>query len=167
MEEISLLDSFNTFKPESCVFVLSVDVSWKPSWMVAGRNMKCSETPFLFAVSLSKKNYTHSLIQQSKEFVVAVPNKSLEDTLLLFWTTHGNDIDKFQASNIRTLPAKYIKTPLIEDATINYECRLFREIDIWNHIIFVWEVLTAYMSEDKKVLLNMGKINGKRIFEEF
>ena len=33
MEEVSIKDSFNKFKPESCVFVISVDKQGTPSRM--------------------------------------------------------------------------------------------------------------------------------------
>ncbi len=68
MEKASIEKAFDKFKPESCVFVISVDSEGKPSGMIAGRNMKCSKNPALFAVALSKKGYTHKLIKQSKEF---------------------------------------------------------------------------------------------------
>ena len=49
MKESSIKQSFDAFKPESCVFVLSVDDSYRPSGMIAGWNMKCSIDPPLFA----------------------------------------------------------------------------------------------------------------------
>ena len=66
MGKVSVKEAFDKFKPESCVFVISVDENSKPSGMIAGWNMKCSANPPLFAVSLSKKGYTHKLIRQSK-----------------------------------------------------------------------------------------------------
>jgi len=62
MIQISASEAFNKFKPESCVFVLSIDENNKPSGMIAGWNMKCSSNPPLFAVALSKKGNTQKLI---------------------------------------------------------------------------------------------------------
>ncbi|MCK5629775.1 MAG: flavin reductase family protein, partial [Nanoarchaeota archaeon] len=123
--------------------------------------------PPLFAVSLSKKGYTHKLIQQSKEFVIAVPNKELEESLLLFGSKHGNEFDKFAESKIETAKAEFIKSPLIKNATINFECELFKEVDSGDHIIFIGKIVASYLDKDKKVLLNMKKADGKRVFEEF
>ena len=81
MQKVLAKEAFDKFKPESCVFVISVDKNNKPSGMIAGWNMKCSAEPPLFAVSLSKGGYTHQLIQESREFVIAVPNKELEKEL--------------------------------------------------------------------------------------
>ncbi|MCX6807669.1 MAG: flavin reductase family protein [Patescibacteria group bacterium] len=167
MKKVSVEKAFDKFKPESCVFVISIDKQSKPSGMIAGWNMKCSIRPPLFAVSLSKKCYTRRLIEQSKEFVIAVPNKKLEKSLLLFGSTHGNKVDKFTKSEIKTTKAKFVKSPLIKDATLNFECELFRKIASGDHIIFVGKILSTYVNEDQKILLNMKNDGNKRIFKEF
>jgi flavin reductase (DIM6/NTAB) family NADH-FMN oxidoreductase RutF len=167
MKKTTIKEAFNKYKPESCVFVISIDNNGKPSGMIAGWNMKCSMKPPLFAVSLSKKGHTHKLIQQSKEFVIAVPNKKLEESLLLFGSKHGNEIDKFAESKIKTSKAKFVKSPLIKKATINFECKLFKKVDSGDHIIFIGKILASYANKDKKVLLNMKKMDGKRVFKEF
>lgn len=167
MEEVPIKEAFDKFKPESCVFVISVDKDNKPSGMIAGWNMKCSGQPPLFAVSLSKGGYTHKLIRQSKEFVVAVPNKELEEAVLFFGSTHGDGADKFKETKTETEKAKFLRSPLIKNATINFECKLGKEVDSGDHIIFIGEILASHVNKDKKVLLNMGRVNDKRIFEEF
>lgn len=167
MKQVSVEKAFDKFKPESCVFVLSVNNNGKPSGMVAGWKMKCSMNPPLFAVSLSKKGYTHKLVRQSQEFVIAIPNKQLEKEIEFFGSTHGNEVNKFAETGIETTKAKLIKTPLIKNATINLECKLLKEVDSGDHIIFIGEIVVSYINKHKKVLLNMKKVGGKRIFKEF
>ena len=167
MKEIPISVALSKFKPENVVFVISVDKNGKPSGMVAGWNMKCSFDPPLFAVSLQKKGHTHKLIRESKEFVIAVPNKELEKELMFFGTTRGDEVDKFKKTGIKTEKAKYVKSPLIKDATMNFECKLEEEVDSGDHIIFIGKVLASHINEDKKVLLNMGTFEGKRVFKEF
>ncbi|MDP1834027.1 MAG: flavin reductase family protein [Candidatus Moranbacteria bacterium] len=167
MKEVNIKEAFDAFKPESCVFVISVDEHERPSGMIAGWNMKCSMEPALFAVSLSKKGHTHKLIQQSKEFVVAVPNKDLEKEVIFFGTAHGNETDKFNETGIETAKSSLIKPPLIKMATINFECILEKEVDSGDHIIFIGKILKSYVNQDKKVLLDMKKVDDIRVFEEF
>lgn len=166
MQEVSLEKSFVAFKPESCVFVISIDKNNKPSGMIAGWNMRCSSEPALFAVSLSKKGHTHKLIQQSKEFVVAVPNESLIKEVEYFGSVHGDKVDKFKETNIETVKARFIKSPLIKNATINFECQLEKKVEAGDHIIFIGRILTAHLNKDRKILFNLGKVNDKRIFKE-
>jgi len=167
MEKTGLKEAFEKFKPESCVYVVSIDQNMKPSGMIAGWNMKCSSEPPLFAVSISKKSYTGKFIRESGEFVIAVPNKELEASVELFGSASGDITDKFAESNTATAKAEFVKTPLIKNATINLECRLINEVETGDHIIFIGEILASYVNRDKKVLMNMGKVNDKRIYEEF
>ncbi|MBZ9572836.1 flavin reductase family protein [Patescibacteria group bacterium] len=167
MKKVSIKKAFEKFKPESCVFVISVDKNGRPSGMIAGWNMKCSSIPALFAVALSKKGYTHKLIRQSKEFVIAVPNKKLEKEVEFFGTRHGDKVDKFKKTKIETAKAKFLKSPLIKKATINFECKLEKEVYSGDHIIFIGRILTAYVNKNEKFLLNMKRVKGKRIFQEF
>jgi flavin reductase (DIM6/NTAB) family NADH-FMN oxidoreductase RutF len=166
MDKVSIPAAYDKFKPESCVFVISVDQEGKPSGMIAGWNMKCSGEPPLFAVSLSKKGYTHRLIRQSREFVISVPNKELEEALVLFGSTHGNEVDKFNESKIETEQAEHIRSPLIKNATVNFECELFKEVDSGDHIIFIGKILASYINRNKKILFNIKKEGNKRIFRE-
>lgn len=168
MKPVSVSNAFDIFKPENVVFVISYDrKNNRPSGMVAGWSMKCSSKPKLFSVALWEKGYTHKLIRDTKEFVIAVPNKSLEKALNLFGTRHGNKIDKFKVTKIATQKAKFINVPLLSEATINMECRLEKELITGDHVIFVGKVLAAYRNEGKKVLLNMGRRDKKRVFQEF
>jgi len=157
MKKIDTKLAFDKFKPESCVFVISRSLNWKNNWMIAWFNMKCSADPYMFAVSLWKKWYTHKLIRESKEFVIAVPNKDLEKEIRVFWKNHWNNFDKFKKTNLKTRKWKFVNSFLLEDATINFECKLINEIDVGDHILFIWEVLASYVNEDKKILLNMWK----------
>ncbi len=167
MKEIITTDAFNLFKPENCIFVLSVEADGHPSGMTACWQMKCSHEPPLMAISLFKSGYTHKLIKESKEFVIAVPNKSQENDLLYFGSNHGDKVDKFKETGIETLPAKYLKTPLLKNASMNFECVLEKEVDSGDHIIFIGRVVAAHVDEGKKILLNMKKENGQRVFEEY
>jgi flavin reductase (DIM6/NTAB) family NADH-FMN oxidoreductase RutF len=167
MNEINIDEAFEALKPESCIFVISIDENGRPSGMINAWHMKVSRNPALFAIALSKNGYTHKLIQQSKEFVVAVANKGLEKEVLFFGTKHGNEVDKFKETGIETVKAKSIKSPLLKEATINFECVLENEVDAGDHIIFIGKILNSYINPEKKVLAGMKKINNERVFQEF
>lgn len=167
MKPISLSQAFDSLKPENVVFVLAFDKNNnRPSGMVAGWCMKCSSEPYLFAVALWEKGYTHKLIRETKEFVVAVPNKKLEKAINIFGACHGDKVDKFKLSKVAASKAKYVNVPLLSDATINFECKLQKEVESGDHIIFIGEILAAYLGKGKKVLLNVGGTEGRYTFRE-
>jgi len=164
-----IYDVFRKFKPEWAVFVIADDRSLRrPSGMIAGWSMKCSREPPLYAVSLSKEGYTGKLIRDTGEFVVAVPNKELEPAIRVFGRNRGDAIDKFKESGIKTRNAKIVSAPLLEDATINLECVLEKEVDSGDHTIFIGRVVAAYHNPEKKFMVNIGNTpEGWYEFKEF
>lgn len=167
MEEVNIKLAFDKFKPESCVFVISVDEAGKPNGMIAGWQMKCSYNPPLIAVAIGNTRNTKKMIDTSKEFVIAVPNTQLIDAVNFFGNNSGKNVDKFKETNIITMPAKITKTPLLTDATVNYECTLYSSLPVGDHHIYVGHVLHAYINDTKDVLFNLYKKSGKRYFGKF
>jgi len=167
MKTIDLNLALHELKPDRPVFVLSRDKKGKPNGMTAAWNFICSDDPHILGVSIWNKGNTHKLIQQSKEFVIAVPNKSLEKELLFFGTHTGSKVDKFSETKIKTSKAKYVKVPLITDATYNFECKLIKRVPVGDCILFLGKILAGYKNPGKRILLSWDKIKGKRVFKEF
>lgn len=167
MKKIDTATSFSKYTPYNFAFILSCDKNAKPNGMIAAWQMKTSHEPPMMVVSIHNKQNTKRLIQQSKEFVVAVPDKKLLSAVSIFGEQHGDKVDKFKESKVKTRKAKHLKTPLLSDATLNYECKVVKSIKTGDHTIFVGEVLAAYHNDGQKILLCYGKNkNGKRIFKE-
>jgi flavin reductase (DIM6/NTAB) family NADH-FMN oxidoreductase RutF len=166
MKEVDIYEAYDALKPESLNFIISIDENGKPFGMANAWSMKCSREPALYAICLSKKGYTHKLIQQSKEFVVAVANKDLEEALVYFGSNHGDEVDKFAETGLETMPAKSIKSPLIKKASFNFECVVEKEVEAGSHILFIGKILHSYVDLDKGVLIGKRKVDEKRVFEE-
>ena len=66
-----------------------------------------------------------------------------------------------------TSKAKCVDLPLLSDATLNFECKSEKEVDCGDHFLFIGKVVASWINGDKKVLMNMGKKDGERIFQEF
>ena len=167
MKPISPTKALDKLHPLQCVFVVSVDEKGKPNGMTASWFFQTSFEPPMVAVAIGKDRFTYSLIKDSKEFVIAIPNKKLIKTALIFGHTSGKDTDKFEKSGVKTAKAKCIRSPLIAEATLNYECKVVNMIDTGDHSIFIGEVVASWINENEKVLMNMGRTDGKRLFEEF
>jgi flavin reductase (DIM6/NTAB) family NADH-FMN oxidoreductase RutF len=167
MKQVNLKEAFGRIKPESVAFVLSVDEANKPSGMIVAWHTKLSNEPPLIGVAISKRKYTHELITKSKEFVVVFPGKGLEAELKIFGSVSGREVDKFKETKIKTEPAKHIQTPLLIDAVINFECKLHQIIETGDHDLFIGEILTSYIDEDKKILFDTERNGEERIYKEF
>ncbi|MDD5015718.1 MAG: flavin reductase family protein [Atribacterota bacterium] len=163
---------FELLLPELVFYIIAYDrKNNRPNGMISSWTMKCSFEPFLFAVSLWKKGYTHKLIQKEKEFVVAVPGKSLKRSISVFGELHGDKVNKFEMTKIATRKAKFVEPPLLDDALLNFECKVVKEINAGDHILFIGKVLVTHfndkLNKNSGILLNLGFKNDKADIREF
>jgi len=157
LKEVPVEEAWKRKYPERTVLAVSISKDGKPNIITLGWNMPTSFKPPMVAISVGLTRYSHKLISESGEFVLAFPSEGMEDALLFCGTHSGRDVDKFKATGLTPIKAKYVKPPLIAEATVNMECRVVGSIRTGDHTIFVGEILTAYISdEDKPVLFNVG-----------
>jgi len=143
--------------PEPVVFVISCDREGRPNIMPAGWSMITSATPPMLAVSINHSNYTHKLIEETGEFVIAFPNEDMADLIRKTGSCSGRSVDKFKKYRIGTLESKYVRPPLIREAVACFWCRVRGKLVTGDHTIFAGEVLASYISERyKNRLYNFG-----------
>jgi len=157
LREVPVEEAWKRKYPERTVLAVSISKDGKPNIITLGWNMPTSIKPPMVAISVGLTRYSHKLISESGEFVLAFPSEGMEGALLFCGTHSGRDVDKFKATGLTPVKAKYVKPPLIAEATVNMECRVVGSIRTGDHTIFVGEILAAYVSdEDKPVLFNVG-----------
>ncbi len=157
LREVSIEEAWKRKYPERTVLAVSISKDNKPNIITLGWNMPTSFNPPMVAISVGLTRYSHKLISESREFVLAFPSEDMKDALIFCGTHSGREVDKFKETGLTPVKAKYVKPPLIGEATVNMECRVVGSIRTGDHTIFVGEILTAYVSdEDKPVLFNMG-----------
>jgi len=82
-----------------------------------------------------------------KEFVVNIPTMDIIKETLFCGKRTGREYDKFAETGLTPLPAKMIRPPIIKECVAHLECKLYQQIAIGDHTLFVGEVLTAYVNE--------------------
>lgn len=139
--------------PKPVYLIVSSDKNGKPNVLTAGWAMHVSKKPQLLAVAITKKRYSYKLLRESKEFVFAIPNASMEKEALFCGTVSGKKVDKIKELGMKTKSAKHIKLPLLSDCVVNMECKVTKEIELGDHVVFVGKVLAAYVSKKHKKIL--------------
>jgi len=158
MMEVSWSEAIRRRFPETVVLVVSCDKKGRPNIMPAGWSMITSDIPPMLAVSIGHSRYTHELIEEIGEFVLAFPNEEMKDLIESTGSCSGRCVDKFANYGIRTLKSKYVGPPLIKNAVACFECKVRGRIITGDHTIFAGEALTCYVSERyKDRLYNFGK----------
>lgn len=143
--------------PEWVVLVVTQDAAGRVNVMPAGWAMFAASDPLLFAIAIARDHYTHELIEQHGEFVIAVPAPGMEEAIRTFGSCSGREVDKLATCPVQTMPAAQVKPPLLVGARANLECVLYSRAEAGDHTIFIGRIVAAH--EDDAVpgrLMNWG-----------
>lgn len=152
-EEISEMDSSAIFKPTVPALVVTdseetgsniMTASW---WMLAGYN------PLRYLLAVSQKTFTHDIIQNTQEFVLAAPSTDLIEAVILAGKVSGRDLDKIDHLDLDTVPGNSVDVPLLTDAVGNIEIQVMDSFEFEDTTYFFGEVAHAYVAE--------GDLNGR------
>ena len=149
-EKISV-NSFSTLRllhPMHVVLVSCVGKDDKPNIITLAWAMPTSIDPPLVAVSISPRRHTHSLIEETKEFVVNIPTIDILEQTFFCGVVSGRNRDKFQEAGLTPLLARKVKPPIIKECVAHLECKLHSQFPTGDHTIFVGEVIEAYANKD-------------------
>ncbi len=109
--------------------------------------MPTSINPPMVAISIAPKRYSHTLIEESKEFIINIPTMELLNETMFCGRVSGRDHDKFKETGLTPLPAKNVKTPMIKECVANIECKLHNQLTTGDHTIFIGEITAAHANE--------------------
>lgn len=138
---------FQYFYPYT-VALIGAKSQQKTNFMSCAWHTALSFDPPLFGVLISKKRFTHHMIAEAGEFTV---NFIRTEQVLLsarYGRKSGFDMDKIEKFPIGLSPSKTIRTPVIDDAYVCFECRLKEIRTYGDHDLFVGGVQAIHEEED-------------------
>jgi len=109
--------------------------------------------PMMYAVSIGKTRFSFNLIKFSKVFVVNFMSKDFKKEVLFCGQNSGKILDKFKETGLEPEEAETIDCPKIKQALGYLECKVEKEIEVGDHVLFIAKVSKAEIKE-----------NGKRLF---
>jgi len=127
---------------------------------IAWTGILCSSPPHV-GIGVRSDRHSHSLIQETGEFVVNIPSEGLLDEVEYCGFVSGRDADKFAEGGLTPAPGSAIQTPVIAECPINLECRLVHRLPLGSHDLFVGEVVAVQLSEN--VLDEQGRVNNDKL----
>ena len=160
-------DVVKVLRPERVVLVTSFDFKNNRSNIIAlGWKMRTSFSPPMVAVSVGKTKYSHGLIEETGEFVLAFPGEDMAEQVIFCGTNSGRDVDKFEKTGLTQVNGKHVKPSLIGECVANFECKLAGSLETGDHTIFAGEVLASWTGEKKKLLVSVGNEEGYKVLVE-
>jgi flavin reductase (DIM6/NTAB) family NADH-FMN oxidoreductase RutF len=145
---VSLPSAYRLLHPMHTVLVSCVGKIGKPNIITLAWAMPTSHNPPLVAVSIAPARYSHSLIEETEEFVVNIPTMDILKETLFCGRTSGKYRDKFKETGLTPLPSRKVKPPIIKECVAHLECKLHSHFATGDHTIFVGEVIEAYADKD-------------------
>ena len=82
----------------------------------------------VFIIAVTPLRYSWRFLEQVPEFVIAVPDDTLEEATALCGSKSGRDLDKFEAAGLTRVPSVRVRPPSIRECPINVECRIYARI---------------------------------------
>ena len=156
MKEITIQDAQMYTSPNPFALVSSCNDFGKTNLMAISWWTYASNSPATVVICISSKGYTHTLIDEGKEFALNIPNENLTDLAAKCGTCTGSDIDKAKAFGIELEPASSIRPMLVKESKVQMECRMVNKIPVGDHFLYVADVICIHGNENAKVLKSMN-----------
>jgi flavin reductase (DIM6/NTAB) family NADH-FMN oxidoreductase RutF len=84
----------------------------------------------IFIVLVRPTRYTYKLIEETGEFTVNIVPPELKGVVQYCGSVSGRDHDKFKEKQLTAIPSKKIKTPIIKECILHFECRVVNKNDL-------------------------------------
>lgn len=84
----------------------------------------------VFIVMVRPSRYTYKLIEETGEFTVNIVPPKLKEVVQYCGSVSGRDHDKFKEKQLTVIPSKKVKTPIIKECILHFECRVVHKSDL-------------------------------------
>lgn len=119
-----------------------------------------SYSPGLIAICLGFDKATLENIRATKEFGVSIAAKEQSVLSSMSGMSSGHDVDKIKVCEelgFSFYKAKKIDVLMVKDAALNVECKLFKEIELGDHVMMVGEVIDTDLSGKTPIAYHKGR----------
>lgn len=114
-----------------------------------------SYRPALIGISVNQRHATHAHIKTNGEFGVCIASTRQATLTNIAGKESGKIYDKIKVAEtmgFKFSPAKNINVIMPDGAAVNLECKLFNEITLGDHTLFVGEVINGSVNLEEKPL---------------
>ncbi len=163
---IPVSSAYHLLHPKPAALIISMDLSGKVNGMIAAWTTPLSHSPPLVGVSISPRRYTYRLIKESQEFTLNILDVNYVKQVHFLGTISGRSRDKLKESGLTLSESKKVKPSHVEEALGVLECRVEKEVEAGDHMLFIARILEAYAKsevfdeiykpEKAKILLHLG-----------
>lgn len=122
----------------------------KDNVMAAAWHTQLSFEPDLYAISIGKTRFNCELIKKSKCFCINFMPSSLRKEIIHCGSVSGRNHDKFKETGLLKGECEKINCPRIKQAIGYVECKLVKQIETGDHVLFVGKVLKSELLDKSR-----------------
>ena len=114
-----------------------------------------SYKPALIGIALHPRHASYDNIRESKEFGISLTSTLQSVLASVAGKESGKKVNKVSIAEelgFNFYTAKKIGVMMVQDASVNLECKLFQEIPLGDHTLFVGEVIEGSVHPEEKPL---------------
>ncbi|MEW6419608.1 MAG: flavin reductase family protein [Nitrospirota bacterium] len=140
------IEPLNALFPSPVALVTSCDNSSRSNVCTVSWMGVVSTEPFQVGIVLRKSRLTYEAISQSLQFAINIPSTDLIHTIDYCGFISGRNRNKFTDCNLTTRKGRHVRSPLINECTVNYECTVASIINAGSHDLIIGKVVATHIS---------------------
>ena len=114
---------------------------------VAWAGTICSD-PAMVSISVRKERYSHSIIEETGEFVINLVTKDLVKATDFCGVRSGRDMDKFKETGLTAEASEKVGAMRIAESPVNIECVVKEVKELGSHDMFIAEVVNVAINDE-------------------
>ena len=132
----------------------------KPNILTIGWTGIINSQPPKTYISVRPERLSHSIISETREFVINIPTEALVRAVDFCGVRSGRDTDKFAECSLHAEKADKVTSPLLEESPVNLECKVFDIVPLGTHDMFLADIVAVDV--DDSLLDEEGKLHLER-----
>jgi flavin reductase (DIM6/NTAB) family NADH-FMN oxidoreductase RutF len=129
------------------VAIVGVTLENKTNFMPCAWNTGLSYDPFLYGVSVGIGRATRKFLDLKKQFSINFVDFTRHPMVRSIGRSTGAEIDKPSEFGIDFYQGSRVDCPILECAYLAYECDLFSQSTLGDHILYVGEMKMMHVDE--------------------
>jgi len=136
--------------PSPVLIIGTYGTDGQPDIMNAAWGGVASSKPLCVSVSIRPTRQTHQNIKAHQAFTVNIPSEKYVPEADYVGIVSGKKTNKFTDTGLTPVKSNKVNAPFVKEFPYALECKLFKEIDLGAHTMFIGEVVG--MVADSEVL---------------
>ncbi|MFW5710074.1 MAG: flavin reductase family protein [Bacteroidota bacterium] len=143
-----------SFEPQKILFPMPVSLVVSGNMenanivTIAWVTLLTSNPPTL-GISVGTKGFSGNEILKNREFSVNIASADIMVEADFCGITSGKNVNKFQKTGLTPVPSKLIKSPIIKECPLNFECELVNHSIVGTTNHFTGQIMQTHIDTDK------------------